>query len=274
MHVGAKLFELLLVLHPEVLLLVDDDQAQVLEADLLGQHGVGAHHDLDLAAGQAVARLGRFLGRDQAREAPHPHRPALEALGESLEVLAGQERRGRNDRHLLAAHGHHEGGAQGHFGLAEAHVAADEPVHRPAGAQVFQHVADGAQLVVGLLVGEPGAELVEQALRRLHGVGLFGGPLGGDADQAVGHLSQAFLGLGLARLPRRPAQTVELHALAVGAVAGEQVDVLDRQVQLGLAAVLQLERVVRRALDVEGLQALVSGDTVFVVHDEVAGRQR
>ncbi len=66
-------FELLLVLDPEVLLLVDDHQAEVLEADLLGQHRVGADDDLDLAVGfSAVAGLGGFLGGHQARQAAAP----------------------------------------------------------------------------------------------------------------------------------------------------------------------------------------------------------
>src|SRR3712207_8790828 len=42
-------------------------------------------------------------------------------------VLARQQGRGHDDGDLLAAHGGHEGGAQRHFRLAEAHVAADEP---------------------------------------------------------------------------------------------------------------------------------------------------
>ena len=64
MHVGAKLLELLLVLDPEVLLLVADDHAQVLERDLLAEHRMGADHDLDRAVGQAFTSLGGFLARD------------------------------------------------------------------------------------------------------------------------------------------------------------------------------------------------------------------
>ncbi len=97
---------------------------------------------------------------------------------------------------------------------------------------------------------------------------------GGDGDQALGHLAQPLLGPGLARLPGRAAQPVELHALALGAVAGQQVDVLHRQVELGLAAVVQLQAVVRRALHLQGLQALIAADAVVDVHHQVAGRQR
>ena len=97
----------------------------------------------------------------------HPHRPTLEAVGEGGVVLPRQQSRRADDRHLASAHRHDKGRAQGHLGLAEADVAADQPVHRLAGAEVAQHVGDGVQLVLGLLIGEAGAELVEDAVRRL-----------------------------------------------------------------------------------------------------------
>ncbi|MNR08666.1 hypothetical protein D3C85_1248340 [compost metagenome] len=179
MNIGPQGLQLLLVLDAEVLLLVDDHQAQVLEADLFGQHRVGADDDLEGAVLQARARLVGVLGRDHARQVPHRDRPAGEALAEGLEVLTRQEGRRTDDGHLLARHGHDEGGAQRHFRLAEADVAADQAIHRRALAQVLQHVADGVQLVVRLLIGEAGAELVEQAGRRHDGVGYAHGALGG-----------------------------------------------------------------------------------------------
>ena len=60
-----------------------------------------------------------------------------------------------------------EGGAQRHFRLAEADVAADEPVHRPARGHVVEHRVDGLFLVLGLVVGEAGAELVVEAFGRV-----------------------------------------------------------------------------------------------------------
>ena len=89
-----------------------------------------------------------------------------EALAEGAEVLAAEQGRRHHHRHLPAVHGGDEGGAQRHLGLAEADVAADQPVGRPAAAEVLQHVADGARLIVGLGPGKAGAELVEQALGR------------------------------------------------------------------------------------------------------------
>ena len=139
MHLGAQRLELLLVRDAEMLLLVDDEQAEVLELDRLAEQRVGADHDVDLAVGEPLLDLLQVRRRDQPRGLRDLHRQAAEALGEGLEVLARQQRGRHHDRHLLAAHGRDEGGAQRHLGLAEADVAADQPVHRLAGAEVVEH---------------------------------------------------------------------------------------------------------------------------------------
>jgi hypothetical protein len=58
-------------------------------------------------------------------------------------VLAGEQRGRHDDRHLLAVQRSDEGGADRHFGLAEADIAADQPVHRLAGDQIVDHGIDG-----------------------------------------------------------------------------------------------------------------------------------
>ena len=83
-------------------------------------------------------------------------------------MLAGEQRRRHDDCHLLAVHGSNEGRAQCHFRLAEADVAADQPVHRLALLQVVQHILDGLELVFRFLIGEAGAEFVKGAFRRRH----------------------------------------------------------------------------------------------------------
>jgi hypothetical protein len=54
--------------------------------------------------------------------------------------------------------------AQRDLGLAEAHVAADHAVHRPGGAQIVDHLADGGELVSGLLEGKALLEGVQLLL--------------------------------------------------------------------------------------------------------------
>ena len=116
-------------------------------------------------------------------------------------MLSGEKRRWRHDRHLLAAHGHNKCSAQRHLGLAEANVAADQPVHGFAGRQILQHIAYGYQLVFSFFVGEASAELIEDAMRRIDGIGRLGGALRSNSDQAFGHFAQTYLGSGLACLP-------------------------------------------------------------------------
>ena len=84
-------------------------------------------------------------------------------------MLARQERGRNDDGHLLAVHGGDERGAQRHFGLAEADIAADEPIHRAARAHVVEHGLDGVELVLGLVIGEARGELVVETLRRRRG---------------------------------------------------------------------------------------------------------
>ena len=69
-------------------------------------------------------------------------------------MLAREQRGRHDDRDLLAGHRRDEGGAQRHLRLAEADIAADQPVHRLARAEVGDHRLDRAVLVLGLVVGK------------------------------------------------------------------------------------------------------------------------
>ncbi len=86
----------------EVLLLVDDEKPQPLEADRLAEQGVGADDDVDAAVLDPGFDGGKLLGRDQARGLSDAHGQALEALGEGGEMLAGQQRGRHHHRHLEA----------------------------------------------------------------------------------------------------------------------------------------------------------------------------
>ena len=81
-HVDAdpQLLHLLLVGDAEALLLVDDEEAEVLELDVLRQEPVGADDHVDRAAlDVAHHRLG-LLGGEEPGEDLDPHRVAGEAL--------------------------------------------------------------------------------------------------------------------------------------------------------------------------------------------------
>ena len=139
MHLGAHLLDLFLVADAEVLLLIDHQQAEILELDGLAEQRMRADHDVDLSVGEALLD-GLQLGvRDQARGLRDLHGEAAEALAEGLVVLAREQRGRHHDCDLLAVHRRDEGGAQRHLGLAEADIAAHQPVHRLAGAEIVEH---------------------------------------------------------------------------------------------------------------------------------------
>ena len=138
--------------------------------------------------------------------------------------------------------------------------------------QIGDGFGDGFFLVLGLLIGKAGAEFVIQAVRRLdrrQGFQLAGG---GDADQLGGDGAHPLLHLGLALLPARAAQPVELRAL-VRAVAGQKFDILHRQEQLA-AVILQLQAVMRRAQRLDGLEAQIAAHAMLDMGDQIARRQR
>src|SRR3712207_5784601 len=103
-------------------------------------------------------------------------------------MLAGKERRGNHYGDLHAVHGRDEGGAQCHLRLAETDVAADEPVHRPAGGEVGEDVLDGAELVRGFREGKAGDEALVLRPRWYELRRGFRLPLPRERDEAAGGL--------------------------------------------------------------------------------------
>ena len=187
-------------------------------------------------------------------------------------VLAREQRRRHDDRGLLAVDRRREGRAQRDLGLAEADVAADQPIHRPARREIVDRRLDRLRLVLRLVIGEARAEFVVEPLGRDQPRGGAGEALRGDAHQFARHLAHALLQPRLAGLPARRAEPVEFAVLR--AVAREQFQVLDGQEQPVAAGVVNLQAIVRRARRLDRLQADETADAVVDVHDEIARRQR
>src|SRR5439155_17058470 len=116
----AQLLELLLRRYAEMLLLVDDDEAEVLEPHVLAEQRMGADRDVERAVDESLLGLGEIRSGDQTRELGDVDREASEAVGEGLGVLAREQRGRYHDGDLLAVHRRDEGRAQRDLGLAEA----------------------------------------------------------------------------------------------------------------------------------------------------------
>ena len=197
-------------------------------------------------------------------------------------MLLGQHGSGAEHGDLPAVHRDPKRRAHRDLGLAEPHVAADQPVHRLAFFEVDQHVLDRASLVVGLFEGEGGLELGVGAIGgRQHGAGVRRA-LRVELQELVGHLLDRRANLGLLA---REGATAELVELRVRALPGEFLDAAqprDRQKELVVAPVLDDEhfdesrRVAAHALeralqDLFAFDAAVDADAVVGVHHIVAG---
>ena len=270
--VRAQLLDGLLVLDAEALLLVDHQQAEVLELDALDQQPVGADDAVDLARLQPGHHGLGLSGAEEAGQHLDADRVAPEAVGEGVAVLLGEERGGHQDRDLLAGLDGLERGADRHLGLAEADVAAQQAVHREAGLHVVLHVADGVELVGRLDEGEALLQLVLPGRVVAEGeAGSVAPPLV-QHDQLLGDLPHGGPDPALGLLEVRAAEAVERGRLAADVVA-DGVDLVGRDVELVAALVLEQQVVALDAADRPLDHAAVAADPVVVVDDVVAGLQ-
>ncbi len=273
-HLAAQGLELFLLTHAKAVLFVDDGQAQVLEAHIVLQQLVGADEDVDLAFGQLGGGVGHFLGRLEAAHHLHGHRPVGKAVAEAVVVLLGEQGGGHQYGHLAAAVHGDERRAHGHFGLAEADIAAHQAVHRLGRQHVGAHGFDGSLLVRGFLEREAGAEGGVVGGRVGKCIALARGAAGIDVEQFGGHVAHLFGGLALGLLPGLRAKPVQrCQCIVAAGVAGDQVQVGHRHVQFGALGVFQGEEFGGLAVDFQGGQAQVAAHAMVDVHHRRAFAQ-
>ena len=169
-----------------------------------------ADDDVDGAVGESFERRLHFLRRAEARQLGDLDRPLAEAVGDVLVVLLGQQRRRRQDGDLLAAGDGDEGGAQRDLGLAEADVAADEPVHRPRRDHVLDHGVDRRVLVGRLLEAEARREGLVVVRLEAEGEALARGPARVQVEQLGGGVAHLLGGLAPGLVPLAGAEPVQL----------------------------------------------------------------
>ncbi|MCY1429493.1 hypothetical protein D9M71_454130 [compost metagenome] len=167
-----------------------------------------------------------------------------------------------------------EGRAHGHFGLAEADVAAHQAVHGLGLEHVGAHRFDSGLLVGGFLEGEAGAEGGVIGRRVGEGIAFAGGAAGINVEQLGGHVANLFGGLALGFLPDFRAQPVQRgQGIIATGIAGDQVQVGHRNVELGALGVLHGEELGGLVVDFQGRQAQVAAHAVVDVHHRRAFAQ-
>ncbi len=185
----------------EALLLVDDEQPQILKLDALLQQLVGADDQVHVAGGNIPQGLLLHFGGAEPAEDVDVYGEAPEPAYGGLVMLLGQHRGGHQNGCLLAVHNglHHR--PESNLRLAEAHVTAEQPVHRGGGLHIPLHLGNAAQLVVGFRVGEVVLKLLLPG--GISGEGVARLPLSGGVklDQLSRHVLGGLSRLGLGLLP-------------------------------------------------------------------------
>src|SRR4051812_5248828 len=269
-----ELAEQLLLLDAEALLLVDDDEPDVLAAQVAPEDAVRADQDVDAAVVERGDRLALLLRAAEAADVLDREGVVLETLGERAEVLLGEDRRRREDEHLLAVVGRLERRSERDLRLAVADIAADEAVHRLRALHVGLDLLDRLALVGGLLPGEGGLELSEPVGVLGERVAVAAAALGVEVEQLAGELLGGAARARLHRLPRLAAELAQRRVAAAGAdVAADLRELVDRHEDPVGAGELQLEVVAGDAADRLRLEARELGDAVVLVDDDVAGPQ-
>ena len=188
-------------------------------------------------------------------------------------MLTGQQSGWRHHHHLFASHGHNKSRAQRHFGFAEAHIAAHQAIHGAPGNQVGHNFFDGLLLVVGHVMGEPGAEFVVQTGRRHQLWRSAQLPRRCQFQQLPGDFSDAFFSLGLAPLPTRAAKAIQSHMACVGPIPGNHLDVFHRQEQAIISVVHQGQAIMGSPVHIQNFQSGKPADAMVHVNHQIAEGQ-
>ena len=270
-HVGGYFLDPLLLRHAEPLLLVHDEQPEILEFHILGQHPMGADEDVHIPRAHPADDLLLLLRRAEAGEHFHLHREPLEPPHHRVVMLERQDG-GGHQQHALLALGHaFERRAQRHLRLAEAHVPAQQPIHRHRALHVPLDFLDAAELILRLLVFEPPLEIVLPLPVRIEGEPRGGHPLAVQGDKLLGDVPdrRAHPGLGLLPLLAPQAVELDLHLVLGADIFADQIQLGHRHVQGVPLVVLELEVVLDHPLHLQLVDPLVYADAVGRVHDVI-----
>ena len=211
-----QLAELFLGTHAEFLLFVYHQQAEVPEREARAEEFVCADDDVYLPLGKLFLYFGGLFGSLETADEFDVAGEVPEALGEGVVVLQGEDGCRHQHGHLFIVGHRLEGGPDGDFGFAEAHVAADEAVHRVGLFHVALHGSGCGFLAWGVFVHEGGLEFVLHIGVARECEALGGLALGVQLDEVFGYVLDLAFGATLEVFPCLAAEFVDLWRHAVG----------------------------------------------------------
>ena len=138
----------------EAVLLVDHHKAEVAVVHAVLKDRVGAHQQLDRAIEQPHQDRFALASLGAARQQRDLHPRRTEHLAQRLEMLAGEDFGGGQQRGLLARLDRDQHRIQRHHGLARTDIALQQAQHRCLLRHVARDLGDGALLRAGEAEGQ------------------------------------------------------------------------------------------------------------------------
>ena len=233
---------------------------------------MGADDDVHLPFAHRVQQLVLVLLRLEAADGFDAKRIVGEPLAERTLMLLGEDGSGHEHCDLLAVLGGLERGSDGHFRLAEPHVAADEPVHRLRVAHVALHLTDSGELIIRLLVRKLRFELALPGCVGGIANAWHGFPRRLNAQHLGGKIADGLLHLRLLTAPFDAPKPGKLRPSFEGPnVFLYEFDLRGRHVQLRRTGKLERQKLLRRTtLTLDALQLDESRYPVIAMDDEIA----
>ena len=130
------------------MLLIDDSQAQAGKLHGGLNECVGPNQNVHLARCHPLQNRLAGCAFDRTGQQLHPHGHGSEELPQALQVLLGQDLRGRHDGRLVSIVDGDERRQQRHHCLSTAHIPLQQPVHVPTGVHVGTDLSQHAFLCV------------------------------------------------------------------------------------------------------------------------------
>ena len=186
-------------------------------------------------------------------------------------MLLGQQCGGGEHSDLAAGAGGHIGSAQGHLSLAEAHVAADQAVHRLGRDQILHDGMGGSLLVRRFLEAEAFRKGRIAGRVELEGMSGPGGAAGIEIQQFNSGVTRLLGRLAARLVPLAGTQRMQWSVLGGGArVAADEVQHGHRHVQGGIVGVGQVQEFGCAFTQVDVDQPHVAADAMLGMDDRVA----
>ena len=273
-HGAAQPLEPFLDFHAEALFFVDDHESEVVESDVLRRQAVCADHDVDASGRKALDNVALFVRAAEPTEPRDVERKLRHPFAECVKVLFGQDRGRDQHRNLVAAVHGLERRAHGDFGLAKAHVAAEESIHGTRLVHVVFDGLDRRKLVDRFLVRKRRIEFLLPF--RVLGKRDAGASLACrlDFQHFGGQVDHGGFGGGFLSHPGLAADARQGRAtLGATHVFLDQADALRRHVDLRVRMKLDLQVLFHAAMLFDLPHPAIPTDAVREVYDQVSFAQ-